>query len=248
MQVVFQDPLASLNPRMTVGQAIDHPAQIHLPEMTPEERKRMVFELLEAVGMSPPDFFYDKYPHQVSGGQRQRIVLARALITNPDLIVADEPIASADVSVQALLLQLMIKLKNEFDLTYLFITHDLATTKYICDRIGIMYLGKIVEIGPLEEVFENPAAPLHQGAAVGGAGARSAPPPHRTAAHRRDPQPDQPAPGCNFHPRCAIAQAGLCDGQEPVLLPVTDQEGHLVSCHLRTGSHQDLDPERATSG
>jgi len=138
MQVVFQDPLASLNPRMTVGQAIEHPAQIHMEDVSPEERKRLVFELLEAVGMSPPDFFYNKYPHQVSGGQRQRIVLARALITRPELIVADEPIASADVSVQALLLQLMIKLKREFDLTYLFITHDLATTKYICDRIGIM--------------------------------------------------------------------------------------------------------------
>ena len=220
MQVVFQDPLASLNPRMTVGQAIEHPAQIHMQDKTPEERKRMVFELLEAVGMSPPDFFYNKYPHQVSGGQRQRIVLARALITRPDLIVADEPIASADVSVQALLLKLMIKLKDDFDLTYLFITHDLATTKYICDRIGIMYLGKIVEIGPLKEVFENPQHPYTKAllSAV----------PVPDPRHRRTeplptgeiPNPINPPSGCNFHPRCPIAAMGVCDGENPPLLPV----------------------------
>ncbi|MCB2222629.1 MAG: ABC transporter ATP-binding protein [Actinobacteria bacterium] len=244
MQVVFQDPLASLNPRMTVGQAIEHPAQIHLPDTTPEERKRLVFELLDAVGMSPPDFFYSKYPHQVSGGQRQRIVLARALITQPDLIVADEPIASADVSVQALLLELMIKLKDEFDLTYLFITHDLATTKYICDRIGIMYLGKIVEIGPLQEVFENPQHPYTRAllSAV----------PVPDPRHRRTeplptgeiPNPINPPPGCNFHPRCPIAAAGVCDGELPSLRPVPGSEDHLVSCHLRTGDHTHLDPAR----
>ncbi|MBU1494461.1 MAG: ABC transporter ATP-binding protein [Actinobacteria bacterium] len=248
MQVVFQDPLASLNPRMTVGQAIEHPAQIHLPELTSEERKRMVFELLDAVGMSPPDFFYTKYPHQVSGGQRQRIVLARALITRPDLIVADEPIASADVSVQALLLELMIKLKKDFDLTYLFITHDLATTKYICDRIGIMYLGKIVEIGPLHEVFENPQHPYTKAllSAV----------PVPDPRHRRTdplptgeiPNPINPPPGCNFHPRCAIAAMGVCDGDDPVLLPVEGSAEHLVSCHLRTGAFQHLDPERGSAG
>ncbi|MCJ7726243.1 MAG: ABC transporter ATP-binding protein [Acidimicrobiia bacterium] len=244
MQVVFQDPLASLNPRMTVGQAIEHPAQIHMPEKTPEERKRMVFELLEAVGMSPPDFFYNKYPHQVSGGQRQRIVLARALITQPDLIVADEPIASADVSVQALLLQLMIELKKEFDLTYLFITHDLATTKYICDRIGIMYLGKIVEIGPLKDVFENPRHPYTRAllSAV----------PVPDPRHRRTeplptgeiPNPINPPSGCNFHPRCSIAAMGVCDGENPRLLPVEGAPEHMVSCHLRTGEFKHLDPTR----
>jgi peptide/nickel transport system ATP-binding protein len=248
MQVVFQDPLASLNPRMTVGQAIEHPAQIHMAETSPEERKRIVFELLEAVGMSPPDFFYDKYPHQVSGGQRQRIVLARALITQPDLIVADEPIASADVSVQALLLELMIQLKEEFDLTYLFITHDLATTKYICDRIGIMYLGKIVEIGRLQEVFENPQHPYTRAllSAV----------PVPDPRHRRTeplpkgeiPNPINPPSGCNFHPRCPIAAMGVCDQDDPVLLPVEGSPEHKVSCHLRTGEFAHLDPERGESG
>jgi peptide/nickel transport system ATP-binding protein len=247
MQVVFQDPLASLNPRMTVGQAIEHPAQIHMEDVSPEERKRLVFELLEAVGMSPPDFFYNKYPHQVSGGQRQRIVLARALITRPELIVADEPIASADVSVQALLLQLMIKLKREFDLTYLFITHDLATTKYICDRIGIMYLGKIVEIGPLKAVFENPQHPYTKAllSAV----------PVPDPRHRRTeplpkgeiPNPINPPNGCNFHPRCPIASMGVCDGDDPRLLPVPGSDDHFVSCHLRTGDFQHLDPLRSDS-
>jgi peptide/nickel transport system ATP-binding protein len=247
MQVVFQDPLASLNPRMTVGQAIEHPAQIHLPDTTFEERKELVFELLEAVGMSPPGFFYDKYPHQVSGGQRQRIVLARALITRPELIVADEPIASADVSVQALLLELMIKLKEDFDLTYLFITHDLATTKYICDRIAIMYLGKIVEIGPLDEVFRNPRHPYTRSLLA----AVPVPDPrHRRTEplpHGEIPNPINPPPGCNFHPRCPIAQQGICDSQEPVMLSETDDEGHLVSCHLRTGAYQHLDPIRTQS-
>ena len=244
MQVVFQDPLASLNPRMTVGQAIEHPAQIHLPELSAAERKRLVFEMLDAVGMAPPDFFYDKYPHQISGGQRQRIVLARGLITQPALIVADEPIASADVSVQALLLDLMVKLKDEFDLTYLFITHDLATTKYICDRIAIMYLGKIVEIGTLQEVFENPQHPYTRAllSAV----------PVPDPRHRRTeplpageiPNPINPPSGCNFHPRCPIAAMGVCDEEDPGLAPVEGADDHDVSCHLRTGAYQHLDPTR----
>lgn len=244
MQVVFQDPLASLNPRMTIGQAIEHPAQIHLPDLSAAERKRLVFEMLDAVGMAPPDFFYDKYPHQISGGQRQRIVLARGLVTQPALIVADEPIASADVSVQALLLDLMVKLKEEFDLTYLFITHDLATTKYICDRIAIMYLGKIVEIGPLQEVFENPQHPYTKAllSAV----------PVPDPRHRRKeplpageiPNPINPPSGCNFHPRCPIAAMGICDQEDPSLAAVEGSEDHLVSCHLRTGAYQHLDVTR----
>ncbi len=153
MQVVFQDPLASLNPRMSIGKAVEHPAQIHMPELTAKQRRDEVYEIFSAVGLDPPKYFYDKYPHQISGGQRQRVVMARGLITRPDLIVADEPIAMADVSVQALLLDLMLRLKEDFDLTYLFITHDLATTKYLCDRLAIMYLGKIVEVGSLREVF-----------------------------------------------------------------------------------------------
>lgn len=245
MQVVFQDPLASLNPRMTVGAAIAHPAEIHMPELSASERKALVFRMLDAVGMSPPELYYDKFPHQISGGQRQRIVLARGLITRPELIVADEPIASADVSVQALLLDLMVQLKEEFDLTYLFITHDLATTKYICDRIAIMYLGKIVEIGTLSEVFENPQHPYTRALLA------AVPVPDPTARRTEPlpkgeiPNPINPPSGCTFHPRCPIAAEGICNVEIPELLPNEDGSGHLVRCHLRTGAHQHLDPEGA---
>jgi peptide/nickel transport system ATP-binding protein len=242
MQVVFQDPLASLNPRMTIGQAVEHPAQIHLTDLSPKQRREEVYDIFSAVGLDPPKYYYDKFPHQISGGQRQRVVIARGLITRPDLIVADEPIAMADVSVQALLLDLMMQLKDEFDLTYLFITHDLATTKYLCDRIAIMYLGKIVEIGTLREVFTNPQHPYTRAllAAV----------PVPDPRHRRTeplpqgeiPNPIHPPTGCHFHPRCSIAQEGVCDVERPTLLPVRGIEDHEVSCHLRTGAYQELDP------
>jgi peptide/nickel transport system ATP-binding protein len=244
MQVVFQDPLASLNPRMTIGRAVEHPAQIHMPELTTKQRREEVYEIFSAVGLDPPKYYYDKYPHQISGGQRQRVVIARGLITRPDLIVADEPIAMADVSVQALLLDLMLRLKDEFNLTYLFITHDLATTKYLCDRLAIMYLGRIVEIGTLREVFRNPQHPYTRAllSAV----------PVPDPRHRRTeplpqgeiPNPINPPAGCHFHPRCPIAQSGICDVQAPDLLGVRGVDDHDVACHLRTGSHQNLDPER----
>ena len=243
MQVVFQDPLASLNPRMKVGEALEHPAKIHLPELSAADRKQMAMGMLSEVGLDPPGFFYDKYPHQVSGGQRQRIVMARALITRPDLIVADEPIAMADVSVQALLLELMVELKEEFDLTYLFITHDLATASYICDRIAIMYLGKIVEAGSIQEVFNNPQHPYTRAllAAV----------PVPDPKHRRTeplprgeiPNPINPPSGCHFHPRCPIAVEGVCDVEIPDLREVADASDHVAACHLRTGDYRSLDIE-----
>jgi len=244
MQVVFQDPLASLNPRMTVGEAIGHPAEIHIPSLSPAERKARVLEILRAVGMTPPEFFYDKFPHQISGGQRQRIVIARALITRPDLIVADEPIAMADVSVQALLLELMAALRDEFQLTYLFITHDLATAKYICDRIAIMYLGEIVEIGTVDEVFNHPTHPYTQ--ALMSAVPVPDPRHRRTAPLPRGeiPNPINPPSGCRFHPRCPIAQEGICDVAHPELRTVTGSSEQLAACHLRTGDYQHLDPEK----
>lgn len=245
MQVIFQDPLASLNPRMTIGQAIEHPALIHLPELSAHQRTQRVLTLLDDVGMSPPELYYDKYPHQISGGQRQRVVIARALITAPELIVADEPIAMADVSVRAVLLDLMMRLKAEFNLTYLFITHDLATAKYVCDRIAIMYLGEIIEIGTLAEIYEHPQHPYTRALldAV----------PVPDPLHRRleplppgeIPNPINPPAGCRFHPRCPIAVAGICDLDPPQLAQVAgDSVDHLTACHLRTGAHQDLDPER----
>jgi peptide/nickel transport system ATP-binding protein len=227
MQVIFQDPLASLNPRMTIGEAIGHPAKIHLTDQ-PAERRRLVLEILEKVGLNPAQQYYDKYPHQVSGGQRQRVAIARALVTVPDLIVADEPIAMADVSVRALLLDLMMKLKQEFDLTYLFITHDLATAKYICDRIGVLYLGKMCEIGPLAEVYEHPAHPYTL------ALLEAVPVPD--PLHRRiEPMPAgeipsaiHPPSGCRFHPRCPIARPN-CSVDEPLLREV--RPGHFSACH-----------------
>ncbi|MGC1375165.1 MAG: ABC transporter ATP-binding protein [Anaerolineales bacterium] len=227
MQVIFQDPLASLNPRMTIGEAIGHPAQIHLTEQ-PAERRRLVMEILEKVGLAPAQQFYDKYPHQISGGQRQRVAIARALVTVPDLIVADEPIAMADVSVRALLLDLMMKLKQEFNLTYLFITHDLATAKYVCDRIAVLYLGKLCEIGPLNAVYEHSAHPYTR------ALLEAVPVPD--PLHRRtEPMPAgeipsaiNPPSGCRFHPRCPIAREN-CSIEEPLLREI--RPGHFSACH-----------------
>jgi peptide/nickel transport system ATP-binding protein len=228
MQIVFQDPLASLNPRMTIGQAIEHPAQIHLSELSSEARRERVLDILEAVGMTPPGAFYDLFPHQISGGQRQRVVLARALVTRPALIVADEPIAMADVSVRALLLDLMMKLKDEFELTYLFITHDLATAKYVCDRIAIMYLGKLCEVGPLKEVYEHSGHPYTHALLE----AVPVPDPR----HRRmEPMPAgeipsaiNPPSGCRFHPRCPLAREN-CATDEPALRQL--RPSHSIACH-----------------
>lgn len=228
MQVVFQDPLASLNPRMSLGQAIDHPARIHLTDLSADQRRKRVLDILSAVGMNPPNVFYDLYPHQISGGQRQRVVLARALVTNPALIVADEPIAMADVSVRALLLDLMMKLKEQFDLTYLFITHDLATAKYVCDRIAILYLGKLCEVGPLDDVYRYAIHPYTR------ALLEAVPVPDPT--HRRTlpmprgeiPNAINPPPGCHFHPRCPMARPN-CSVDEPPLREL--RPNHQTACH-----------------
>ncbi len=233
MQIIFQDPFASLNPRMSIGEGIGHGYKIHVPS-TAQERREAVQAMMEHVGLTPARTLYTKYPHQLSGGQRQRAVIARALVTHPDLVVADEPIAMADVSVRALLLDLMIRLKDEFNLTYLFITHDLATAKYICDRIAVMYLGRMVEMGTLTEVYANPVHPYTEAllAAV----------PVPDPDFKRDkplpkgeiPNPINPPSGCRFHPRCPIAE-DICREVEPEMLPVKGQPTHLAACHLRTG-------------
>lgn len=227
MQIIFQDPLASLNPRMTIGEAIGHPVRIHISNQS-EKVRELVMGLMEKVGLVPAEQYYDKFPHQISGGQRQRVVIARALVTEPDLVVADEPIAMADVSVRALLLDLMIRLKDELNLTYLFITHDLATAKYICDRIGIMYLGKMCEIGPLEEVYEHTAHPYTHALLE----AVPVPDPRR---RRAEPMPAgeipsaiNPPSGCRFHPRCPIARPN-CAVEEPQLREI--RPDHFVACH-----------------
>lgn len=227
MQVIFQDPLASLNPRMSIGEALGHPVRIHITN-NPTENRRVVYEILEKVGLAPAQQFYDKFPHQISGGQRQRVVIARALVTAPDLVIADEPIAMADVSVRALLLDLMMRLKEELNLTYLFITHDLATAKYVCDRIAIMYLGKLCEVGPLTDVYANSGHPYTRALLE----AVPVPDPR----HRRtEPMPAGEIPsainpplGCRFHPRCPIAREN-CAVDEPPLREL--RPGHFMACH-----------------
>ncbi len=228
MQIIYQDPMASLNPRMALGEAIGYGLKVHAPELGDAERHQRAIDMLEKVGLSPAQFFYGKFPHQISGGQRQRAVIARALITHPDLILADEPIAMADVSVRALLLDLMNQLKREFNLTYLFITHDLATAKYICDRIGIMYLGKLVEVAELRELYSHPLHPYTQALLA----AVPVPNPHqrRTQAMPEGeiPNPIHPPAGCRFHPRCPLA-AEPCAVEDPPLRAL--RPDHTVACH-----------------
>jgi peptide/nickel transport system ATP-binding protein len=226
MQVIFQDPFASLNPRMRIGDSIAHPLRLHSTR-SQTEIKDMALEIMEKVGLSPASFIYNKYPHQISGGQRQRVVIARALITNPDFVVADEPIAMADVSVSAMIIELMVHMKAEFDLTYLYITHDLATCKYICDRIAIMYLGKIMEIGPLTEVFKHPIHPYTTALLA----AVPVPDPQFRRMHAipkgEIPSAINPPAGCRFHPRCAHAEEA-CSREVPELLCAGGQ--HWVAC------------------
>ena len=204
MQIVFQDPHASLNPAMTVAQLVEHPLQIHRVGTRAERRVR-VAETLATVGLHPPDQFMDKYPSDLSGGQKQRVVIARAIILNPSLLVADEPVSMLDMSVRAKILELMLYLKRELNLTFLYITHDLATAKFFCDRIAILYLGRVVEIGPSEAIYSDPKHPYTK------ALLRAIPDPDPRHNIPRDlppgevPDAARPPLGCAFHPRCPLA-------------------------------------------
>jgi oligopeptide/dipeptide ABC transporter ATP-binding protein len=205
LQIVFQDPHASLNPALTIGASVGDPLSFHRVTRDQQAIRRRVAEALERVGLQPAAQFMDKYPGDLSGGQKQRAVLARAIILNPDLLIADEPVSMLDMSVRAKILELMIDLKDELDLTYLYITHDLATAKFFCDRIAIMYLGKIVEIGPSKEIYENPRHPY----TVSLLKAIPEPDPSRSVPRDlpRGEIPDAVSPplGCPFHPRCPKA-------------------------------------------
>jgi oligopeptide/dipeptide ABC transporter ATP-binding protein len=205
MQIIFQDPHASLNPAMTIEQAVGHPLRIHGITSDREEVRVRVAEALEHVGLAPPEQFMDKYPSDLSGGQKQRAVIARAIILGPVLLVADEPVSMLDMSVRAKILQLMLDLKRDLDLTYLYITHDLATAKFFCDRIAIMYLGRIVEMGPSAAIYDDPKHPYTQ------ALLRAIPEPDPRRSVPRDlprgevPDAARPPLGCSFHPRCPHA-------------------------------------------
>jgi oligopeptide/dipeptide ABC transporter ATP-binding protein len=204
MQIVFQDPHASLNPAMTIEQSVGHPLEIH-GIAKGVDRRRRVAEALETVGLAPAEQFIDKYPSDLSGGQKQRAVIARAIILNPVLLVADEPVSMLDMSVRAKILELMLKLKREFGFTYLYITHDLATAKFFCDRIAILYLGRVVELGPSEAIYEDPKHPYTK------ALLRAIPEPDPRRSVPRDlprgevPDAARPPLGCSFHPRCPAA-------------------------------------------
>jgi oligopeptide/dipeptide ABC transporter ATP-binding protein len=205
LQMVFQDPHAALNPAMDIQTAIGHPLRIHkLVKNRAEERERVV-AALERVGLAPAEQFMTKLPTELSGGQKQRAVIARAIICGPELLVADEPISMLDMSVRAKILELMLELKNDLDLTYVYITHDLATAKFFCDRVAIMYLGRVVELGPTEQIFADPKHPYTRALLS----AVPDPDPERRVPRDlpRGEIPDAAAPphGCSFHPRCPRA-------------------------------------------
>ncbi|MCG6892895.1 MAG: dipeptide ABC transporter ATP-binding protein [Desulfobacteraceae bacterium] len=226
MQIIFQDPYSSLNPRMTVNRILGDPMEIHGLYPGRQRAERIAF-LLEKVGLSPEHG--RRYPHEFSGGQRQRVGIARALTLDPTVVVGDEPVSALDVSIQAQIINLLIDLQKEFRLSYIIIAHDLAVVEYICDRVAVMYLGKIVETGTYRQVYRDPKHPytraLLSAVPVPDPGRRS----RRVILKGDVPSPIQPPSGCHFHPRCP-ERMDVCNRRRPRL--AQQEEGHEVSCFL----------------
>lgn len=229
MQITFQDPYESLNPKQSIFSIVEEPLLVHKIPLAPSERRQRVLEVLESTQITPAEEYIDRFPHELSGGQRQRISVARALILHPEFMVADEPVSMLDVSIRAEILNLLLNLREELGLTYLFITHDLAVATYIADRIGIMYLGKIMEIGPSHDVAFTPLHPYTRALI-------SAVPSGDPTVKRRveslkgePPSPINVPSGCRFHPRCPYAQE-ICVREIPEDRDMG--EGHFVACHF----------------
>ncbi len=229
MQIVFQDPFASLNPRMTVASIVAEPLIVH-GVGSAQDRLDKVKELLKLVGLSPEHT--NRYPHEFSGGQRQRIGVARALALNPSLMVLDEPVSALDVSIQAQVLNLLTDLQEQFNLTYLFIAHDLSVVRHISDRVAVMYLGKLVEVAGRDDMYKRPMHPYSHALLS----AVPIPDPELEVARRRIilegdiPSPANPPPACRFHTRCPKFVAGTCDVDDPPLREV--EPSHWVACHF----------------
>jgi peptide/nickel transport system ATP-binding protein len=232
-QIVFQDPYESLNPRMTVGDILAEPLRLLNVVESEDELEAKVRQILEEVDLVPPEEFIFRYPHELSGGQRQRVATARAFVVNPDFIVADEPVSMLDVSIRAEILKLMLSLVDKYKTSFLYITHDLALSRHMCDRIGIMYLGKIMEMGTSDQIVYEPLHPYTKALI-------DAVPVPDPLAKRGDivikgeiPSPINPPPGCRFHTRCPQYIGDICRTKAPRFLDVG--KGHFVACHLYTG-------------
>ena len=228
MQMIFQDPYESLNPRMTIGDIVEEPLVIQkIGEAN--ERREAVYKALEDVELIPPEEFIYRFPHELSGGQRQRVAIARALILNPKFIVADEPVSMLDVSIRAEVLNVMLDLRDKYKVTILYITHDLALARHICDRIAVMYLGKIMEIGDVEKIVYEPLHPYTK------ALIEAVPVPDPSSKRSEVvikgeiPSPVNPPSGCRFHTRCPAYMGDICKTKEPEIVKVDDR---YVACHL----------------
>ncbi len=229
IQMVFQDPYSSLNPRMTVGRCLDEPLRVHGVKSARERAERIAY-VLEKVGLRPDQA--RRYPHEFSGGQRQRIGIARALLLNPSVIVGDEPVSALDVSIRAQIINLLVDLQAEFGLSYIIISHDLAVVEHLCDRIAVMYLGQIVEIGGYRDIYTNPKHPYTQALLSAIPSADPAARRERIVLHADIPSPLAPPAGCRFHTRC-VMRRDICLTQEPDLRDYGG--GHVAACHLAQG-------------